>query len=94
MNRIVYNKCFGGFGLSEEAGARYRELKGRAFGGERHCPVLLQVVEEMGPAANGFCADLAIEEIKGSRYRIDEYDGAETVQEPDDIDWVEIENGA
>jgi hypothetical protein len=28
MTKIVYNSCFGGFGLSEKAMARYAELKG------------------------------------------------------------------
>jgi hypothetical protein len=33
------------------------------------------------------CAKLAIEEVSGP-YRIDEYDGFETVKEPDGYDWI------
>lgn len=31
MTKIVYNACFGGFGLSDEAMVRYAELKGWAY---------------------------------------------------------------
>jgi len=53
----------------------------------RHDPILVQVVEELGDKANGMCAKLAIEEVSGP-YRIDEYDGNETVVEPDGYDWI------
>ncbi len=53
----------------------------------RHDPILVQVVEELGDKANGMCAKLAIEEVSGP-YRIDEYDGFETVKEPDGYDWI------
>lgn len=46
----------------------------------RHDKDLVRVVEEMGEKANGPCAKLAIETMnKGTLYRIDEYDGNETV---------------
>jgi hypothetical protein len=53
----------------------------------RHDPILVQVVEEMGDKANGPHARLAIEEVF-HQYRIEEYDGNETVVEPNDIDWI------
>lgn len=53
----------------------------------RHDPRLVQVVEELGEGASGECADLKIAEVDG-RYRIDEYDGKETVETPDSYDWV------
>jgi hypothetical protein len=53
----------------------------------RHDPVLVQVVEELGDKANGSYAKLAIAEVSGP-YRIDEYDGRETVIEPDGYDWI------
>lgn len=53
----------------------------------RHDPVLVQVVEELGERANGPHAKLAIQEVCGP-YRIDEYDGYESVQTPDDYDWI------
>ena len=54
----------------------------------RHDPALVEVVEELGKEANGMCADLAIAEIpKGTKYRIDEYDGNESVMTIDDYDW-------
>lgn len=126
MRKIVYNACFGGFGLSHEAVKRYGELKGLnlifikekdfylgldddddyIFGSwyrdgikddehyfstydfERDDPILVQVVEELGDRANGEHARLRIAQVmEGTRYRIDEYDGNETVMTVDDYDW-------
>ncbi len=132
MTKIVYNACYGGFGLSDEAIERYAELKGitiyknnkREFGishyyrcpvedylriqdecnesgdhsksnglyyypdYDRADPILVQVVEELGDAANRSCADLQIEEVPaGTLYRIDEYDGKESVMTQRDYDW-------
>jgi hypothetical protein len=53
----------------------------------RHDPILVQVVEELGGKANGDCAKLAIAEISGP-YRIDEYDGFESVETPDSYNWI------
>jgi hypothetical protein len=52
----------------------------------RHHPILVQVVEELGEKADGMCAKLAIEEVEGL-YRIDDYDGNETVVTPDGYNW-------
>jgi hypothetical protein len=55
---------------------------------ERNDPALVQVVEELGDLANGRCADLMIVELPaGTQYRIDEYDGSETVATVDSYDW-------
>ena len=55
---------------------------------ERDDPILVQVVEELGDEANGMCAELHIEEIpSGTLYRIDEYDGRESVMTNDDYEW-------
>lgn len=52
-------------------------------------PVLVEIVEEWGERANGDHADLKIRELpKGTRYQITEYDGWESVETPDDIDWL------
>lgn len=51
-------------------------------------PLLVRVVEELGDAASGRCAKLAIRDLPaGTRYIIDEYDGFESVRTPDDFDW-------
>jgi hypothetical protein len=54
---------------------------------DRHDPVLVQVVEELGDKANGRCAKLRIAEVSGP-YRIDEYDGSESVETPTSYDWI------
>lgn len=58
---------------------------------DRHDLTLVQVVEELGLAADGRCAELSIAEIEGNLYRIDEYDGRETIVEPSDEEWIHIE---
>ena len=138
MTKVVYNACYGGFGLSKEACQRYWDIKGqqvwiedgewgfsvwlvppeerlkpqttkeiltmskdeliaynKAYSAQfwyygdvvRHDPVLVQVVEELGDKANGMCAKLRINEISGA-YRIDEYDGFESVETPEGYDWI------
>lgn len=140
MTKVVYNACFGGFGLSNEGVKRYCELKGIGFYPEaenslitiywtvppeeragyvhwrnrkghsdealedsnrlyrestihvseipRTDRTLVQVVEELGAAANGRFANLCIEDVPpGTQYRIDEYDGNESVMTNGDYEW-------
>jgi len=96
--KVVYNACYGGFSISLAALERMQEL---GFRGEvivsrnlvvlndcaRHDPILVQVVEELGKKANGIHATLKIAEVSGP-YRIEEYDGSETIMEPDDYKWI------
>lgn len=140
--KVVINKCFGGFGLSDtayekmiewgvpvrkyieeernEATQRYekepanegevifdRELtpegansfndiywkfRGQGAFNQRYWdtwtretrthPLVIRLVEELGEAANGPCANLAIVEIPdGVDYEISEYDGQEHIAE-------------
>ena len=102
MAKVVYNACFGGFSLSPDAVRLGRKISGNPKwadadekygfieGIERHDTVLVQVVEELGrAAASGSCAKLAIKEVpSGTLYRIDEYDGSETVMTNSDYDWI------
>lgn len=134
MTKIVVNRCFGGFGLSQAAMLRYAEIRGitlypepTSFGkniyytvpadkrveslspaqwkaatleerqahGEaynastlsesdidRDDPTLVQVVAELGNAANDDYAELEIVEIPDDvKWQIEEYDGKEWVAE-------------
>jgi hypothetical protein len=99
LTKVVYNACHGGFSLSLEALERMQELgfKGETYVAHekhvalydcaRHNPILVQAVEELGPKAGGIYADLRIALVAGP-YRIEEYDGSETVYEPNDYDWI------
>jgi hypothetical protein len=117
MTKIVYNACYGGFGLSKAAILRYAELSGFTLEratmtlGEdsddeffthwkRDCeywsdhdisrtdPNLVKVVEELGDKASDRFSNLQIRELApGTKYRIDEYDGMESVMTVDDYDW-------
>lgn len=134
--KVVINKCFGGFGLSEAAYEKLIEygipvrkyieqerdpvtrlyieqplnegevifdrnlddnknslnqamytLTGRYWdtwlrSDNRTHPLLVRVVEELGKASNGRCADLKIVDIPdGTEYEIKEYDGNESIHE-------------
>ena len=86
MIKIVINKCFGGFGLSEEAIAKYNTAKGTSgisiYDIERDDPELIAVVEELGQTAGGRYAELIIIEIPdGVEYTIEDYDGIESIHE-------------
>jgi len=55
---------------------------------DRSDPVLIEVIETLGEKASGSCSCLAIEDVpSGTAYRIDEYDGNESVMTNDDYDW-------
>ena len=55
---------------------------------DRTDPILVQVVEELGSKADGSCAKLTIETLeKGTLYRINEYDGYESIETNINIEW-------
>ena len=82
--KIVINACYGGFCLSEAARAELRkrgQIRNERLPG-RSNPILVQLIEEMGRAADGQCAELKIVEIPdGVDWEIVEYDGLESVHE-------------
>ncbi len=92
--KVVINKCYGGFSLSWKAVERLKELghplaidcnphtfnyDGYLDEIERHDPLLVQVVEELGDEADGESAALSIKEIHFG-YEIDDYDGQESIR--------------
>ena len=86
--KIVINTCYGGFSLSPEAEQLYKERKGITdpnwyyWDVERNDPVLVQIVEEMGSAAEGSYAELTIVDIpEDVEWTVQEYDGNEWVAE-------------
>ena len=102
--KVAFNKCYGGFSLSDKAVSMLNDMKGlkgedrlsthsygypdNNKGHYRHDPDLIRVIEQLGEQANGRCSQIQIREIQGVRYIIVEYDGIETVLEPKDIDWI------
>lgn len=84
---------WGGFCLKGDVHEPTGEVCDRDWGAGRdicrHDPVLIQVIQEMGERANGQCAKLRLEELpSGTPYRIDEYDGNETVVSLGDSEWA------
>lgn len=94
MQKIVINKCHGGFGLSDAAMRRYAEIKNiedvntihisrlAPYDIRRDDPALVQVVEELGEKSSDRHASLRVIEIpEGVSWLIEEYDGLEHVAE-------------
>ena len=60
----------------------------------RHDPLLVSIVEELGTKeASADLAELAIYEIEGTKYNIDDYDGWENVQTPENMEWIDTDKG-
>ena len=85
---VMYNVCFGGFGLSAAAMAEYRrrcpdvEEDLPDFRIARHDPVMVAIVDEMGAAASDRYASVRLARIPAQyadHYEIAEYDGMESV---------------
>jgi hypothetical protein len=95
MTKVVYNGCFGGFGMSDKAIDRYWELKGEPAPSDwwpidvsRTDPFLVQVVEELGEDSSGGWGNLQIRDVPtGTLYRIEEYDGFESVILQNEYKW-------
>jgi hypothetical protein len=104
--KIVLNRCYGGFGVSEKAvewlqanGASSEKVRVQDSGLtsakwvytvcvlERHDPLLVKCVETLGEEASGDSAALEVVEIDQPMYRISEYDGAESIEQPDGLRW-------
>ena len=89
MQKIVINKCHGGFGLSDAAMRRYAEIKNIedvdsicTYDICRADPALIQVVEELGVKSFDKYAELHIVEIpEDVSWNVQEYDGLEWVAE-------------
>ena len=88
--KIVINRCYGGFGLSQQAELLLADLKGPHmddidpfyFDDNRDDHDLVAVVEELGEAANGQFSNLKVVEIPdGVQYTIEDYDGVEHIAE-------------
>ena len=96
-HKVAINVVYGGFRLSEKAKKRYKEISGKELPWDywdaipRHDPALIQTIEELGEDANGDGDYITIEEIPGNRYRIEEYDGIETIHCPEEENWIVIE---
>jgi hypothetical protein len=83
--KIAINVCFGGFGLSEQALARYAELADKPFqnfDNNRDDLHLIQTIEELGTKCNTRYSEIRIVEIPDNvEWEIMEYDGTEYIAE-------------
>jgi hypothetical protein len=92
--KIVINRCFGGFGLSQRAEALFHRIEKVKPDDEanheyfsdrdipRDHPTLVRIVEKLGKAAWGTYSELKIIEVPDDvNWYIEEYDGLEHVAE-------------
>ena len=96
MNKVVINKCFGGFSLSKKAkeillnkGYEYNDIEFNNI--PRHNKDLVEIVETLKLEASDEYSKLVIEIIPGNKYYIVEYDGNEEIFYPEMNEWINIE---
>lgn len=104
-HKIVINRCFGGFALSDAAKVilcglgvlryedDYEEKPGLyyEYNIPRHHSDLVRVVELLGEKeAGGNYSRLVVHTLCGDRYQIRDYDGQESAVEPETQDWIVI----
>ena len=82
--KVVVNRCFGGFGLSQKALDILGAANDWQWVGTDECrsdPRLIEVVEQLGAEANSRFASLEVVEIPifATDWEINEYDGCESV---------------
>jgi len=90
--KVVYHSGHGGFYLSPKLRAECTRLGfdvPAEYDGEvdvsRHDPRFVAAVENLKPR------NFRVATLKGNKYRIDEYEGAESVIEPEDYDWITVD---
>ena len=73
--KVVLNRCYGGFSLSEEFCKAYPQFK--CYGEDQDNQELIKCIEEFGIDAQGDMAEFKIFELPNETtdYYIDEYDG-------------------
>ena len=80
--------------VNEDNDEAYEEYFSWSYLAVRHDPMLVSIVEELGTEeASAKLATLAIYEIEGTKYNIDDYDGWETVQTPENVEWIDTTEG-
>jgi hypothetical protein len=92
---IVINACYGGFGLSQAARELYFMRKKGSVNDDddedlisRSDPLLVQLVKELGNEVNSEYSKLRIVKLeKGTRYRIIDIDGFESIETYNDVKW-------
>ena len=97
--KVVINNDYGGYSLSDDAilwlmekDSNFEKYKSSYDFSEidRHNPLLVQCVEELGSKAAGCYASLQVVSFSGDKYIIEEYDGCECVVTPKDIKWIKV----
>lgn len=93
--KVLLNKRYGGFSVSEQAMELYEQQTGKEWDDDERAyradPVMVHIVETLGKDANGLFANLSIVEIPdGMQYEIDEYLGFESIRIYPPANWREL----
>lgn len=97
MAKVIINTCYGGFGISNEAREWLLEhgmsegLVNNDHAIPRHNKLLVECIETLGDKANGWASELAVVEIDSDRYRIEDYDGRESIYIPELENYIKID---
>lgn len=93
--KVLINRCYGGFSISDEAKNLYKERSGVNGYVSSYCdelrddPILINIVEELGERANGSASKLMVVDVPGHyQYQIEDYDGIETIHLCIDEDYL------
>lgn len=82
---VLYNACYGGYSLSENAKLELIKRHGNEVEEifeSRHDSKIVDLYKEMGSEwMSGDCAKIEIVSIEADGYKIDDYDGKESVIE-------------
>lgn len=86
MRKIVINKCYGMFGLSDVAMTRYKQESGNNIDYDMDIPrddrTLVTIVTELGEDSFADYAELAVVSIPYNvEWQIRDYDGIEHIEE-------------
>ena len=96
MHEIVINNDYGGFSLSDKAvkwlNAHGKNMEDGYDSISRMDPLLIECVKTLGKEADGDYAHLQVVMFDGNKYRIIEYDGWESLETPDTINWETVED--
>jgi hypothetical protein len=84
---IMFNASYGGFSFSKAAMEEYQKRCPEKdwiedWKMDRHDPVMVRIVKEMGNRANGSFSNIQLQKIQSDflhHYKISEYDGLENV---------------
>ena len=79
--------------MTEEIDSFFRKYIWEGYP-QRHDPCLIETIEELGEKASSKYSNIKIAEIDENSYRIDDYDGLETIVTPSMEQYIKIDSSS